>query len=284
MPRAKFNNKPFFSIAVGNKGNDPWLRPHWRILCYHEVLGEFTDNFRRQLQAFLQMGFTFVSLEEGLRLLLADELRRPIMTVTFDDGDCTIYRNVLPVLDELDIKAFLYVTADYIKKGILYRNDTPLPAMNWAQLRQWLQQGHGIGSHTLTHAPLHICSRERIVQEWTMSKNILEENCEVPVRHFSYPWGRHTKQTYKLIKHGGLYDSAATIHRGKMYYGQDPYKLRRDVCDPRVSVESVIRIMRLADKWYWLRHFRRKPRRCWERHPEEKWEALTDYGTPNEGA
>lgn len=251
-----------------------WSEPHWRILCYHGIPGNFTRNFRAQLAAFRDMGFSFVDLDSGLNLCRGEGFTKPTMTVTFDDGDLTVYKNALPILQELCIKGFLYLTADYVNRGRTYRDKHPLPAMTWDHLRDWIRMGHGLGSHTLTHAPLRLCSDSRLIQECALSKQVIEKSVQVPIRHLSYPFGQHSMRTHELVMGGGLYDSAATIDRGRMQVGHDPYKLRRDVCDPRRPFESIFRLMQLADRWYWLRHFRRKPVSYWEMCPEETWETL----------
>ena len=260
-----------------------WSKPHWRILCYHAIPDSFTDGFRAQLTAFREMGFSFTDLDSGLNLCRGEGFTRPMVTVTFDDGHLTVYENALPILQELGIKGFLYLTADYIRRGKTYRDPDPLPAMTWDNVRDWIRMGHGIGSHTLTHPPLHLCSQLRLVQECVLSKQVIEENVQVPICHLSYPFGQHSKQIRKFIDDGQLYDSAATLERGKMRAGHDLHRLRRDDCDPGLPVASVVRLMRLADTWYWARHLRRCYLRYfrqrwsyWERHPEETWEAITD--------
>jgi peptidoglycan/xylan/chitin deacetylase (PgdA/CDA1 family) len=252
-----------------------WKKPHWRILCYHGIPFEYGNNFKNQLQTFYKMGFKFVGLDEGLSFLKKAKIfKNPIMTVTFDDGDRTICDIAQPILEELGIKAFLYVTADYIKKGTTYRDDNPLPAMNWEQLHQWAAIGHGIGSHTLTHAPLRQCNYTRLVQECVESKKMLEDNLQVPINNLSYPWGQHSHQTHDFFLKNNLYKSVATIDRGRIFPGYDPFRLRRDVCSPKMPLESMLRIMRLADRFYWLRHFRKKSTGYFDTHPEEKWEAI----------
>lgn len=239
-----------------------WSQPHWRILCYHTVPDSLTDVFRAQLTAFRDMGFCFVDLDQGLKLCQGQGFTRPTMTVTFDDAYLTTYTNVLPVLEELGIKGFHYLIVDYVNKGRTYRAENPLPAMTWDNVRDWVRRGHGVGSHTFTHAYLLTCSDSDLIHECALSKQVLEEKLQVPIRHFAYPCGLHSMRTYRLIKAAGLYDSVATIRRGRMWAGHDPYKLRRDVCDPKWPLESVVRVMRLADRWYWLGCVRR----CLHRH------------------
>jgi peptidoglycan/xylan/chitin deacetylase (PgdA/CDA1 family) len=239
-----------------------WSQPHWRILCYHTIPDSLTGAFRAQLTAFREMGFWFTDFDQGLKLCQGEGFTRPTMTVTFDDAYLTVYKNALPILEELGIKGFHYLIVDYVNKGSTYRAENPLPAMTWDHVRDWVGRGHGVGSHTFTHAHLEACSDSCLIDECVRSRQVLEEKLQVPICHFSYPCGFHSRRTYRLIRAGRLYDSVATIDRGRMWAGHDPYKLRRDVCDPRWSLESVLRVMRLADRWYWLRHFRR----YWQRH------------------
>ena len=238
-----------------------WSKPHWRLLCYHKVPDSLIDAFRAQLIAFRDMGFSFIDLEQGLKLCQGEGFTRPTITVTFDDAYLTAYENALPVLEELGIKGFHYLIVDYVNKGRTYRAEEPLPAMTWDNVRDWVRMGHGVGSHTFTHAHLPACSDSRLIHECTLSKHVLEDRLQMPIRHFSYPCGFHSRRTYRLIKAAQLYDSAATIDRGRMWASHDPYALRRDVCDPGWPLASLVRTMRLADRWYWLRHFRRR----WQR-------------------
>jgi peptidoglycan/xylan/chitin deacetylase (PgdA/CDA1 family) len=239
-----------------------WSRPHWRILCYHAIPDDLTDAFRAQLAAFREMGFSFIGLDQGLKLCQGHGFTQPMMTVTFDDGYRTVYENALPILEELGIKGFHYLVVDYIDKGRNYRRKDPLPTMSWDQAREWIRIGHGVGSHTFSHVALDACSDSGLLHECAVSRQMLEEELGIPVSHLAYPLGYHSRRTYRLLKAAELYDSVATIDRGRMWTGHDLLKLRRDVCDPGWSVESIVRVMGLADRWYWLRH----PRRYWQRH------------------
>ncbi len=281
-----------------------WSKPHWRILCYHDIADHFVGNFRAQLTAFGEMGFSFVDLDSGLKLCRGEGFTNPLMTVTFDDGDLTVYKNALPILQDLGIRGFLYLIADYVNGGKAYHSKNLLPAMTWDHVRDWMGMGHGVGSHTLTHAPLRFCSDSRLLEECALSRQMLQNSLQVSISHLSYPFGEHSRRTHRLIKAARLYESAATIDRGRMWAGHDRYILRRDVCDPSTPVASLVRVMQLADRWYWLRYFRRywsrscrQMRKSWkERRLAGEWEAVSEengksglsgetfqYESPDEG-
>lgn len=263
-----------------------WSVPHWRILSYHGVPDSHVGDFQRQLVAFREMGFLFVDLETGLNACRSGGFQGPTMTVTFDDGDLTVYKNVLPILESLGIKGFLYLIANYINGGRTYHGKDLLPAMTWDHVREWMRMGHGVGSHALTHPPMSLCGDMRLIQEYARSREVLQENLQVAIRHFAYPFGEHSRRTYRFLKDQRLYDSAATLDRGRMRAGQDFYKLRRDACDSRTPVASLVRIMRLADRWYWLSQPRRYlSRHCRQTHSNWKkmrlmgeWDALSEQG------
>ncbi|MDP2895534.1 MAG: polysaccharide deacetylase family protein [bacterium] len=248
-----------------------WSRPHWRILCYHGVDPEEKESFARQLAWFAER-FTFCTISEGAAFLKSNSLSRPILSVTFDDGDRTVYDVALAVLESFGIKATLYVTADYVVRGRLYRESDAPPAITWEQIRDWAARGHEIGSHSLTHAPMPLCSPKRFEQEVSGSRAILEDIISRPVVHFSYPWGQYNKSTTQRLIELGLYQTSATIHRGAMVPGHDLLCLRRDVIHPRMSVQEVETTMRFADRFYWLRHLKRNGKGYWVTHPEVSWD------------
>jgi peptidoglycan/xylan/chitin deacetylase (PgdA/CDA1 family) len=75
---------------------------------------------RAPLAAFREMRFSFVDLDQGLKLCQSHGFTQPMMTVAVDDGYRTVYENALPILEELGIKGFLYLV-DYVDKGRNYR-------------------------------------------------------------------------------------------------------------------------------------------------------------------
>jgi len=262
------------ALALGRLCSRDWSRPHWRILCYHAVPEEEAGGFMKQLLWLREIGFEFCSLGEGLEAVSAGTLRRPLATVTFDDGDRTAYDVAMPILSSLGIPACAYVVPDYVEQGITYRDEAPRPAMTWAQVREWLGAGNETGSHTLTHAMLPLSGAERLAQELYRSKALLEDRLGVPVPHLAYPWGQVDGRVVRYLKESRRYRSAATIHRGPMESGHDPLLLSRDLVYAHQSLDDIELRMRLADRFYWLRHLRPKARGYGQTHSEVSWRAI----------
>lgn len=269
-------------IARCTSGN--WRLPHWRVVCVHAVQLSERDRFRRIL-TWLSQNFKFCSMGRGLAFVKGDEaLSVPSVTVTFDDADRSVYDVAMPLLDEFGIKACLYVVADYIHTGRTYRDEMPAPAMNLQQLRTWAAAGHEVGSHTFTHAPAPYCTGERLRWELTASRITIEDWLGAPVHHFSYPWGQHDPRARSAILAGQLYDSAATIRRGRMHLGHDPYTLRRDVLNVADGISKLETLMRLTDHFYWLRKIRKARDGYWKQHPELTWPLQQDCADVPGGA
>lgn len=259
-----------------------WRRPHWRVLYYHAVLPEEQLTFADQLDWF-SAHFTWCSISEGVTHLENGSIERPLLSLTFDDADRTLVDVVVPLLSERRITACVYVVPTYVERGVSYRDEKPRPIMSWNDLRNWLAAGHEVGSHSYTHAPLPRCTPQRLVQEARWSRDSLEQKLSASVEHFAYPWGQHNGEVKRIIAEAGPYRSIATILRGGMHHGHDPLSLRRDRGLPGEPVETVLTTMRLADRLYFLRRLRRRRSRVyWERHPEERFDALSEVYTSSQ--
>jgi peptidoglycan/xylan/chitin deacetylase (PgdA/CDA1 family) len=118
----------------------------------------------------------------------------------------------------------------------------PLPhskplMMDWEMIKKLGQNGHTVGSHTMTHPNLAHVAPGKLRAELERSKRILEEQLGKPVVHFSYPspvlephW---TRQTTAAAADAG-YHTSVTCRPGRTRKGHDPLSL------PRVAVPEAI--------------------------------------------
>jgi peptidoglycan/xylan/chitin deacetylase (PgdA/CDA1 family) len=245
----------------------------WRILCYHAIPPESKGSFSDQLTALQDAGYTFVGLSEGIEALRTRRAPGPLVTVTFDDGDATLAHTATEVLSRGGIRACVYIATDYIRTGSRYRDDLPAPTMNWEQVRAFQDAGHEVGSHTHTHAPLHVCAPGRLRQELSTSKDILEQELGMPVRHFAFPWGQYDQAVMSASLATGLYESYATIDRGSIRKVSS--LLNRDQVDPAWTPQKLHMYLVWGDlPVYRLRKALRPRSGYWTRHPEETWDEL----------
>lgn len=102
--------------------------------------------------------------------------------------------------------------------------------MDYAQMRSLIQQGHIIGSHTLTHPNMAYVDPETASRELAESKQRLEQGLKSPITHFAYPcpalsphW---TEQTVAASREAG-YATAVTTNPGSAQAGDNPLRLKR---------------------------------------------------------
>jgi hypothetical protein len=102
--------------------------------------------------------------------------------------------------------------------------------MTWGQARDLLKRGHTIGSHTVNHPNVALCSPADRSSEMQESKKTLEANLGIPVQHFSYPnpilhphWDQNTMKACRLAG----YLTAVTSTGGAVVKSTDLMSLRR---------------------------------------------------------
>ncbi len=109
-----------------------------RILGYHritaadDVFGVTPAGFRRQMEHLVDSGVTVVRLSDALDLL-ERPLREPYVCVTFDDGYLDNLEHGLPVLEELEIPATIFVIGDVLegKIGFTWYESGAPPRSPW---------------------------------------------------------------------------------------------------------------------------------------------------------
>lgn len=98
--------------------------------------------------------------------------------------------------------------------------------MSYAELRALLEEGHEIGSHSLSHALLPQCDDEQLERELVESRRVLSERLGAPIDSFCYPNGDHDERVVSATKKAG-YRSAVTTRFGSNPRGADLWTLRR---------------------------------------------------------
>lgn len=171
-----------------------------RVLTYHRVRPDADDpksvtpqRFLEHLQ-LLRAHWKVVSLSE---VLAAIEENQPLperaVLLTFDDGCADLYDYALPLLQEFNFPAVVFMLARYVgKRGRTYSEAhyPEVPFLSADKLREMSQAGVEIGSHGLWHVPLSFLTPKEAWEEVSVSKALLSDLLGEEVRAFSYPWGR----------------------------------------------------------------------------------------------
>jgi peptidoglycan/xylan/chitin deacetylase (PgdA/CDA1 family) len=184
------------------------------------------NAFKHQLQQLKSNGFECTSIDS---VFTASNNSQKKLVVTFDDAFLSVHQNAMKLLDLTGFKAVQFVVADLIGKSNewdLKLGTKQLPIMSLSQIREWISEGHQIGSHTLTHPYLTRISYSQAREEIISSKKKLEDLFNVPIEHFCYPYGDFEPSIQELVKEAG-YSSGSTVKFGVNSLTTNPFQLCR---------------------------------------------------------
>jgi len=138
----------------------------------------------------------------GLSRLLADADLSATMIPGMRAASRNPYQAVttlLPALSQAGADRVMSVLDSQIGNGTAAVPCT----ITWSMLEDMVRQGFTIGSHTRTHVWLANESDEKDSDELVGSKQALERQLGVPVRHFAYPGGQFTPRVVDLVARAG---------------------------------------------------------------------------------
>lgn len=98
--------------------------------------------------------------------------------------------------------------------------------MDWDQIRALSEDGHEIGSHSMSHPLLPQCNDEQLRDEVVRSKSRLEEELGASVQTFCYPNGDSDERVQAAVRNAD-YECAVTTTWGRNGLTRDPFGLRR---------------------------------------------------------
>lgn len=159
------------------------------ILLYHHVDENGKKSrysiepavFEQQMQWLYEHGYHTITITKLIDVVKngGEVPERPFI-ITFDDGAASVYKNAFPIMQKYHfIGVFYLITGSLGSSGSV---DEP-------EVREMLEAGWEIGSHSRTHANLTL-NHALINSEMFGSRSDLEAIFNVPVNTFAYPYGR----------------------------------------------------------------------------------------------
>ena len=168
----------------------------------------------QQLGALKDAGYRLVGLTEAVTAAAAG--RQNVVALTFDDAYVDFLQSGLPILDQLDAKATLYVPTGHVggRAGWLKGRANQLPALlTWNGISECLASGRvEIGSHSVTHRELDIMHTRSLATEVSSSRDELEQRIQTEVDSFCYPHGYNSKPVRAAVAAAG-YSNACAVGR-----------------------------------------------------------------------
>jgi glycosyltransferase involved in cell wall biosynthesis/peptidoglycan/xylan/chitin deacetylase (PgdA/CDA1 family) len=216
------------------------------VLTYHQVKSPADDcssvspeEFRRQMQ-FLQSQYTVLPLSQAVDLANPGIDAR-VVAITFDDGYLDNATIAAPILRALGLPATFFVATDMVGRSQPFPHDVIQHRhnekhMSWDDLRSLVAQGFEIGSHTCRHADLGAVSLADARRELRASRERLEQELGIAVRHFAFPYGRRRNMRPDIVAAARAeYDVCCSAYGGHNTVPVNRGNVRRVVISTGVS-------------------------------------------------
>jgi peptidoglycan/xylan/chitin deacetylase (PgdA/CDA1 family) len=220
------------------------------MLAYHAVSDRWRSPLAVSPSAFAeQMGFFHRRGYAALTFAAAEDLRRngtlprKSLVISFDDAFASVLR-ALPLLDRYSWPATVFVVTEFATSGRplqwhgLDGGGNPegeREGLVWDQLRDLVECGWEIGSHTVSHPLLPMLPRAQVMDELARSRaEIARETGDC--RTLAYPFGVANQEVAAIAKTAG-YLSACTLRGTQLH---DEQMLR-----PRLRLDSTHQGIRL---------------------------------------
>jgi len=165
------------------------------------------------------------------------------VALTFDDGFRSFRRSALPVLQELDLPATVFVVTGYCGRTNRWPSQPEsiptLDLLAWSEIEELVRQGVEFGAHTVTHPDLTALEPQSAAREIRQSRVDLEDHTGRPARAFAWPYGLSTPSLRAMAKEEfpvvcgtdlrfleGTYDDA-DLPRIDAFYWAHPFWFQR---------------------------------------------------------
>lgn len=189
---------------------------HLPILMYHHIdylssnaskvwqdLTVSPGAFEEQMKYLFEQNYQPITFEKFINYLNAGEkIPERSLIITFDDGWKNQYQYAFPVLKKYNFPATFFVVVNYIGGSKF---------MNWEQLKELLENGMEIESHSMNHPNLRGLSESSLKYEIQNSKIILEKELGSPINVFAYPYGAFDSKVIKVVKDSNYFVVVSTI-------------------------------------------------------------------------
>ena len=226
----KYNVKASFYVVTDCINNNI---PTWTHILEH--LFQFTSNKK------IDLSFDFLPNELKISELndLEDRLKyvsklKPFLKTISHDNRQTVLNRVIKTYNDIELPELM---------------------MNWDDLRHLKNEGHYIGSHTVTHSMLGTMSDENeVLTELKLSGKLIEEQLGYFPLSISYPVGSFNEKTKRLAKEVGYKMGLAVkqqIHNPKKedlfevsrieLYNETWFKTRLRITNVLENIKSIIR-------------------------------------------
>ena len=190
-----------------------------------------TEKFRKQMLAIRELGLNVISLDDFVSWKRGEKkIHDKSVLITIDDGWKSVYTDAYPILKELNFPFTLFLYTNYIDGGS--------SALTSEMIREMMQHGCSIGSHSVSHPYPSTVKAKRaegadafanyLRKEMGDSRTLLEKQFGSKVSCYAYPGGFVTGEMLPIATEKG-YDCLFTVLPGKTNLATSSFTIPRYV-------------------------------------------------------
>jgi len=238
-----------------SEDNEARVAPYYR-LCTSP------GRFREQMQWLHDRGYVVIDLEDAIRRVRSGTAaEKPFAVLTFDDGFHELFTEAWPAMAKFGFTGTVFLPTAFIgrNRGTFKGRG----CLTWNEVRELSSRGIRFGSHTVNHPKLHALEWPEIRRELAESKATLEQELQMPVRRFAYPYAfpQEDRSFVSRLKYELLemnYAVGVTTMIGRASSQCDPLCARRvpvNDCD-----DEALFLAKLDGSYDWLAIFQKAQR------------------------
>ena len=184
------------------------------------------SKFRQQMQAIKDAKLPVIPMSDLLAWKRGEKnVPEEAVVITMDDGWEGVYEIAFPILKEFGYPFTIYLYKKYVNIGGR--------SLTWAEIKEMMQHGCEVGSHTVSHEALTKkgSMNDEQYHAWLLSelkdsKEFLEQNLGVKMTSVAYPYGNHNPLIEDLSLQVG-YEAGITVNGAKVSHDQPNGKIAR---------------------------------------------------------
>ncbi len=203
------------------------------------------SQFERQIRTLATFADIVPLIELPRRLATKEEIKRPLVSLTFDDGYANFHSQVLPILMRFSAPATAFVVTGSIGKSepmdfdhwaltnSARVNGEAWRPLNWKELENCAESGLvTIGAHSHQHLRGSQCSETQLADEVGLSREILRSRLgEIHSSQYAYPYGNSrlgdVSQSYIAAVKAADFKIAVTTNLGLVTCESELFSLPR---------------------------------------------------------
>jgi peptidoglycan/xylan/chitin deacetylase (PgdA/CDA1 family) len=231
------------------------------ILLYHHVVPETRSDtllepttvalsaFAEQLDALAADGWQFVTLEDMLARLCADDQAPPDdafpeLAVTFDDGYASLL-DAWPVLARRRIPATVFVLTELLGQSNLWNAKafSVERHLSLDELAALAAEGLGLEFHGTDHQRLTKLASDEVERRFARGQDFFARHLGRPARAIAYPYGAFNAEVLALVQRYFAFGLA--VDRGEWAGRAVRHRLNRVEVQDFMTPDVLVRLLAL---------------------------------------